>query len=318
MHIIVLVKQVPDTSEVKINRETNTLIRDGVPSIINPYDRYAIEEALRLREKHGGKVTAVTMGPPQAAEALKEAVSLGVDEVVLLSDRAFAGADTWATSYALSQGIRKIGEYDLVIAGKQAIDGDTAQVGPETADMLGIPFVAYIRKIEQVEGRKMVAERLMDEGYDVVEVSLPALITVVKEINEPRVPSLKGKMKAKGLKVAPWTAKDIGADEEKIGLKGSPTQVVRIFPPAPRGQRQPSPGAPGRRSIATFQVICTPRSISSRAASRKRAGFCATPRKRTSKCRCGPVERPVLPLSAMRRPRCSTSPSFTSTFDRWA
>ncbi|MBS1125120.1 MAG: electron transfer flavoprotein subunit beta [Nitrospirae bacterium] len=238
MNIIVLVKQVPDTSEVKINRETNTLIRDGVPSIINPYDRYAIEEALRLREKHGGKVTAVTMGPPQAVEALKETVSLGVDDVVLLSDRAFAGADTWATSYALSQGIRKIGEYDLVIAGKQAIDGDTAQVGPETADMLGIPFVAYIRKIEQIEGRKMIAERLMDEGYDVVETSLPALITVVKEINEPRVPSLKGKMKAKNLKVTAWTAKDIGADEEKIGLKGSPTQVVRIFPPAPRGQRE--------------------------------------------------------------------------------
>jgi len=238
MNIIVLVKQVPDTSEVKINRETNTLIRDGVPSIINPFDRYAIEEALRLREKHGGKVTAVTMGPPQAVEALKETVSLGVDDVVLLSDRAFAGADTWATSYALSQGIRKIGEYDLVIAGKQAIDGDTAQVGPETADMLGIPFVAYIRKIEQIEGRKMIAERLMDEGYDVVETSLPALITVVKEINEPRVPSLKGKMKAKNLKVTAWTAKDIGADEEKIGLKGSPTQVVRIFPPAPRGQRE--------------------------------------------------------------------------------
>jgi electron transfer flavoprotein alpha/beta subunit len=238
MNIIVLVKQVPDTSEVKINRETNTLIRDGVPSIINPYDRYAVEEALRLREKHGGKVTVVTMGPPQAAEVLKETVSLGVDDVVLLSDRAFAGADTWATSYALSQGIRKVGEYDLVIAGKQAIDGDTAQVGPETADMLGIPFVAYIRKIEQVEGRKMIAERLMDKGYDVVETSLPALITVVKEINEPRVPSLKGKMKAKNLKVTAWTAKDIGADEEKIGLKGSPTQVVRIFPPVPRGQRE--------------------------------------------------------------------------------
>jgi electron transfer flavoprotein alpha/beta subunit len=238
MNIIVLVKQVPDASEVKINRETNTLIRDGVPSIINPYDRYAIEEALRLREKHGGKVTAVTMGPPQAAEALKEAVSLGVDDVVLLSDRAFAGADTWATSYALSQGIRKIGNFDLVIAGKQAIDGDTAQVGPETADMLGIPFVAYIRKIEQVEGRKMVAERLMDEGYDVVETSLPALITVVKEINEPRVPSLKGKMKAKNLKVTAWTAADIGSDENKIGLRGSPTQVVRIFPPTPRGQRE--------------------------------------------------------------------------------
>jgi electron transfer flavoprotein alpha/beta subunit len=238
MNIIVLVKQVPDTSEVKINRETNTLIRDGVPSIINPFDMYAIEEALRLREKHGGKVTAITMGPPQAAEALKEAVSLGVDDVVLLSDRAFAGADTWATSYAISQGIKKIAEFDLIIAGKQAIDGDTAQVGPETADMLGIPFIAYIKKIEQIEGKKMLAERLMDEGYDVVETSLPALITVVKEINQPRVPSFKGKLKAKSLKVTSWNAKDIGADDSKCGLKGSPTKVVKIFPPIARGQRE--------------------------------------------------------------------------------
>ena len=238
MNIIVLVKQVPDTSEVKINRETNTLIRDGVPSIINPFDMYAIEEALRLREKHGGKVTAVTMGPPQAAEALKEAVAMGVDDVVLVSDRAFAGADTWATSYTLAMGIKKIGNFDLVIAGKQAIDGDTAQVGPETADMLGIPFVAYIRKVEKVEPGKMTLERMMDEGYDVVETSLPALITVVKEINQPRFPSLKGKMKAKSLKVATLSAKDIQADENMIGLKGSPTKVVRIFPPAPRGQRE--------------------------------------------------------------------------------
>jgi len=238
MNIIVLVKQVPDASEVKINRETNTLIRDGVPSIINPFDMYALEEALRLREQHGGKVTAVTMGPPQAAEALKEAVALGVDDVVLLSDRSFAGADTWATSYALSKGIKKIGNYDLVIAGKQAIDGDTAQVGPETADMLGIPFVAYIRKIEKVESNKMTAERMMDEGFDVVETSLPAVITVVKEINQPRLPSLKGKMKAKSLKVTAWSAQDIGADPNLCGLKGSPTKVVKIFPPTPRGQRE--------------------------------------------------------------------------------
>lgn len=238
MHIVVLIKQVPDTSEVRINRDTNTLIRDGVPSIVNPFDMYAIEEALRLREKHGGKVTAVTMGPPQAAEALKEAIALGVDDVVLLSDRIFAGADTWATSYTLSQGIKKLGNFDLVIAGKQAIDGDTAQVGPETAEMLGIPFVAYIRKIEQIDGKKMIAERLMDEGHDVVETSLPALITVVKEINQPRVPSLKGKMRAKNLKVTAWNAKDINADENKCGLKGSPTKVVKIFPPAPRGQRE--------------------------------------------------------------------------------
>lgn len=238
MNIIVLIKQVPDASEVKINRETNTLIRDGVPSIINPFDMYALEEALRLREQHGGKVTAVTMGPPQAAEALKEAVALGVDDIVLLSDRCFAGADTWATSYALSKGIKKIGNYDLVIAGKQAIDGDTAQVGPETADMLGIPFVAYIRKIEKVESNKMTAERMMDEGFDVVETSLPAVITVVKEINQPRLPSLKGKMKAKSIKVTAWSAQDIGADPDLCGLKGSPTKVVKIFPPTPRGQRE--------------------------------------------------------------------------------
>jgi electron transfer flavoprotein beta subunit len=238
MNIIVLIKQVPDTSEVKINRETNTLIRDGVPSIVNPFDMYAIEEALRLRERHGGKVTTVTMGPPQAAEALKETVAMGVDEAVLLSDRSFAGADTWATSYALSQGIKKIGAYDLVIAGKQAIDGDTAQVGPETADMLGIPFVAYIRKIEKIENNKMTVERMMDEGFDIVETSLPALITVAKEINEPRLPSLKGKMKAKSLKVPAWNAQEIGADPEFCGLKGSPTKVVKIFPPTPRGQRE--------------------------------------------------------------------------------
>jgi electron transfer flavoprotein alpha/beta subunit len=255
MNVIVLVKQVPDTSEVKINRDTNTLIRDGVPSIINPFDMFAIEEALRLREKHGGKVTAVTMGPPQAAEALKEAVSLGVDDVVLLSDRAFAGADTWATSYALSQGIRKIGTYDLIIAGKQAIDGDTAQVGPETADMLGIPFVAYIRKIETVEGNRMTAERLMDEGYDVVETSLPALITVVKEINQPRLPSLKGKMKAKSLAVSSWNAQDIGAEENKCGLKGSPTKVVKIFPPAPRGQREVLTGSVEEQASAVVRKL---------------------------------------------------------------
>ncbi len=238
MNIIVLIKQVPDTSEVKINRETNTLIRDGVPSIINPYDMYAIEEALRLKEKHGGKVVALSMGPPQAAEALKEAISLGVDDAVLLSDRAFAGSDTWATSYALSKGIKKIGAFDLVISGKQAIDGDTAQVGPETADVLGVPFVAFIKKIESFENNKLLAERMMDEGYDVVETSLPAVISVVKEINEPRLPSLKGKMKAKSFKVTVWTAKDINADENLCGLKGSPTKVVKIFPPTPRGQRE--------------------------------------------------------------------------------
>jgi electron transfer flavoprotein beta subunit len=238
MNIVVLVKQVPDTSEVKINRETNTLIRDGVPSIINPYDMYAIEEALRLREQLGGKITAVTMGPPQAAEALKEAVALGVDDVVLLSDRALP-APIPATSYTPRRVSRR----------SEFRPCDRRQTGhrwrhstgrAETADMLRIPFVAYIRKIEKVENGKMTAERMMDEGYDVVETSLPALITVVKEINQPRLPSLKGKMKAKSLKVTTLTAKDIDADENMIGLKGSPTKVVKIFPPTPAASVSPT------------------------------------------------------------------------------
>ena len=172
-----------------------------------------------------------------------------MDDVVLLSDRAFAGADTWATSYALSQGIKKIGDYDLIIAGKQAIDGDTAQVGPETADMLGIPFVAYIRKIEQVEGKKMVAERLMDEGYDVVETSLPALITVVKEINQPRLPSLKGKMKAKSLKVDELERQGHRRRREQVRPQGLPhkgRQDLSPRPPRPTGNPDREHGRTGR------------------------------------------------------------------------
>jgi len=238
MNIIVCIKQVPETQEVRLDPVTHTLKREGIAAIINPFDLYALEEGLRVKDAHGGTVTVITMGPPQAEAALREALGFGADAAVLLSDKAFAGADTWATALTLAKAVEKLGAADLIFCGKQAIDGDTAQVGPETADMLGIPFVAYIRKIEKVEGTSMVAERLMDEGYDVVETTLPCLITVVKEINDPRVPSLKGKMKAKGLQVKPWTAKDIGADESKIGLKGSPTQVVRIFPPAPRGQRE--------------------------------------------------------------------------------
>lgn len=238
MNIAVCVKQVPDTSEVKIDPETGTMKREGVPSTLNPFDGYAVEEALSLKEKHGGKVTALTMGPPQAAEVLKHVVAMGVDEVALLSDRAFAGADTWATSYTLGLGLVKTGPYDLVICGKQAIDGDTAQVGPGVAVNLGLPFVAYVRKIVEIADGKMKVERLIEDGYEVVEVSLPAVITVVKEINTPRMPSLKGKMKAKKLEIAPLDAAAIGAQPEKIGLSGSPTKVVKVFTPPPKGKRE--------------------------------------------------------------------------------
>ncbi len=238
MKIAVCVKQVPDTSEVKIDPETGIMKREGVPSTLNPFDGYAVEEAIRLKEKHGGSVTAITMGPPQAAEILRHAVAMGADEVLLLSDRAFAGADTWATSYTLGLGIGKSGPFDLVICGKQAIDGDTAQVGPGVAVNLGLPFVAYVRKIVATDGGKMKVERLIEDGYEVVEVSLPAVITVVKEINTPRMPSLKGKMKAKKLDIPSMDAAALGAMPENIGLAGSPTKVVKVFTPPPKGKRE--------------------------------------------------------------------------------
>lgn len=234
MDIVVCIKQVPDTTEVKINPETNTLIREGVPSIINPFDENAIEAALQLREKHGGKVTVITMGPPQAAEALRNAIAMGVDEVILISDRAFAGSDTWATSYTLAQTIKKINSYDLIICGKQAIDGDTAQVGPGIAEWLNIPQVTFAVKIE-ADGNKARVERLLEEVNEIVETPLPAVITVVKQINEPRLPSLKGMMKAKKTEIKPLTAQDIDADLKNIGLNGSPTQVIKIFTPPPKG-----------------------------------------------------------------------------------
>jgi electron transfer flavoprotein beta subunit len=238
MNIIVCIKQVPETTEVRINPETNTLIREGVKAIINPFDMYAIEEAIRLKEKTQGKVTVITMGPPQAEAALREAISLGADEGILVCDRAFAGSDTWATSYTLSGAIRKIGTYDLIICGKQASDGDTAQVGPGISAHLDIPQVTYVKKIEEIKDRSMRVERMMEEGFEIIETPLPALITVVKEINEPRLPSLKGMMRAKQAKITAWTQKELNLDAQGIGLCGSPTQVVKIFTPAPRAGGQ--------------------------------------------------------------------------------
>lgn len=243
MRIIVFIKQVPDTAEVRINPETGTLIREGVPSIINPYDMHAIEAALHIKEKTGGRITVVTMGPPQAGAALREAISMGVDDAVLLTDRAFAGSDTWATSYTLSKAAEKIGG-DIIFCGKQAIDGDTAQVGPETAEFLNIPHISYVRKIEEVTENSIKVQRLMEEGYDIVESTLPVLLTVVKELNEPRLPSLKGKLSAKKAEIKKWGPSDIQAEEENVGLKGSPTQVKNIFAPEPRADRKMLEGKP--------------------------------------------------------------------------
>ena len=237
MNIIVCIKQVPDAKDVRLDPKTNTLAREGVQSIMNPFDRHAVEEAVRLKEQHGGTVTVISMGPPQAEAVLRDAVACGADEAVLVSDRAFAGADTWATTYTLGKAIEKIGQYDLILCGKQAIDGDTAQVGPGLAKRLNIPYVSYVRKIIGSDNNILSLHRLMDDGYDEVEMPLPGLITVVKEINEPRVPSLKGKMKAKSLNIRNMTAEDIGADPDSIGLPGSTTQVVKVFAPEFRGER---------------------------------------------------------------------------------
>jgi electron transfer flavoprotein beta subunit len=242
--IVVCVKQVPDTTEVKINPETNTLIREGVASILNPFDMYAVEEAIRIKEKLGGTVTVISMGPPQVAEQLRETIGMGVDDAVLLSDRAFAGSDTLATSYALSKGIEKIGDVQLILCGKQAIDGDTAQVGPEIAEKLGMPHITYVKKVNEISETEMTAERMNEDGFERVQMTLPALITVVKEINEPRMPSLKGMMRAKKAEIKTWSAADIGADPAKSGLNGSPTWVKTIFVPEIKCQGEIFEGPP--------------------------------------------------------------------------
>ncbi|MDR0724224.1 MAG: electron transfer flavoprotein subunit beta/FixA family protein [Endomicrobium sp.] len=234
MNIIVCIKQVPDTENIQIDPQTGRLKREGVVSIINPYDEYAIEEGVQLKEKCGGKVTVITMGPLQAESALREAIARGADEAVLVSDKIFGGADTLATAYTLSKAIEAIGDYNIVICGKQAADGDTAQVGPEIAEMLNIPHIVCVKKIEVIDNNSLKVERMMEDGYDLIESSLPVLLTVVKEINNPRMPSLKGKMLAKKATIKKLDAASIGVDVKKVGLSGSPTQVVKTFNPPKR------------------------------------------------------------------------------------
>jgi electron transfer flavoprotein beta subunit len=234
MNIIVCIKQVPNTTNIQIDQETGRLKREGVESIINPFDEYAIEEGVRIKERIGGKVVAVTMGPAQAEVSLREAISKGADEAVLVSDRSFGGADTLATSYVLSLAIKSIGDYGIVLCGKQASDGDTAQVGPGIAEMLGIPHIAYVKKIESIDNKSMKVERMMEDGYDLIEAPVPALLTVVKEINTPRTASLKGKIAAKKAIIKTLDAAAISADTKKTGFSGSPTQVVKIFAPLQR------------------------------------------------------------------------------------
>jgi electron transfer flavoprotein beta subunit len=238
LDIIVCIKQVPDISEiakVKTDPKTGTIIREGVPSVVNPFDEYAVEEAVRVKERSEGdvNVTVITMGPPQADEALRKCLSMGADNAILLSDRAFAGGDTLATGYVLAMAIKKIGAYDMIFCGQQATDGDTAQVGPSIAENLHIPQITYINKLE-VQKKKVVAHREIEGGAEVIECRMPVLMTTVKGLNEPRIPKYKAITKALATEIVVWGAADMDLDMDRVGLSGSPTNVVKVFSPEPR------------------------------------------------------------------------------------
>ncbi len=228
MKIVVCIKQVPDTTEIKINPVTGTLIRDGVPSIINPDDKSGLEVALKLKDSYGANITVITMGPPQADAVLREAMAMGADRAILLTDRKFAGADTLATSSAISAALKKI-EWDLIIAGRQAIDGDTAQVGPQIAEFLDLPQISYVKDLEFDGKTLFTIKRETEEGYQLLQAEMPLLITVLSTANKPRYMSIGGIVDAVEREVTVWGASDIDADEKSLGLKGSPTKVYKAF-----------------------------------------------------------------------------------------
>ncbi len=243
MHIVVCIKQVPDSAQIRVHPVTNTIMRQGVPAIVNPYDLFSLEEALRLKDQFGGRVTVLCMGPPQAEEALRKCVSFGADDAVLVTDRAFAGADTLATSYALAAAIRKLNSeqrVDIVFTGKQTIDGDTAQVGPGIAKRLGLQLLTYVSRIVQtdLEAGTITVERRGEGGVQVLQTQLPCLITMLENTNEMRFASLPAMIHAAAYPVRKWNKDDAGIeDPTKIGLKGSPTVVSRVFGPTPRSEK---------------------------------------------------------------------------------
>ncbi len=236
MNIVVCVKQVPDTNEVKIDKEKGTLIREGVPSILNPDDANALEGALTLKDKNPEvKVTVITMGPPQAEVMLRECLAMGADDAILLSDRFFGGADTWATSNTIAAGIKKIGNFDIIFAGRQAIDGDTAQVGPQIAEKLNIPQVTYVENFK-INNDFLNVQRQLEDGYELIEVKTPVLLTAVKELNKPRYMSVDKIFEAYKKDIKIWKLEDLDLSLDEVGLKASPTKVFKSFTPAPKGQ----------------------------------------------------------------------------------
>ena len=255
MNIIVCIKQVPDSTQVKVDPKTGTLIRAGVPSILNPYDHYALEKALAIKAKTGAKVTVLSMGPAQAVAVLRLALALGADEGVLLSSRAFAGSDTWATSYALAMAVKKIGQFDMILCGQMAIDGDTAQTGPGIAFHLGIPQITFCESVDS-DGSRAVVKKLIEGGHQIMEADLPVLITMTMPVDyAPKYPSFMAAHKAQDKKVSTWTEVDVNADPHKLGLEGSPTRVSRIFPPAARQKGEMFSGSTEEMAAKFVEIL---------------------------------------------------------------
>jgi electron transfer flavoprotein beta subunit len=257
MRIVVCVKEVPDTTDVKMDPEHGTLIRDGVPSIINPFDAFALELGLQLKDKDPSiEVVTICMGPPHSEKSLRETVAMGSDSAILVTDRAFAGSDTWATSYTLASAIKAIGGADLILAGQQAIDGDTAQVGPGIAEFLEIPQAIFVGSIEIQTEKEIVAERLTETGRERVKLGLPALVSVIKLTKDPRLPSLRGMMKAKKAEIRHISANELDVEERNIGLSGSPTRVMKIFTPPKRTSGEIWEGDPLENGKRLAETLC--------------------------------------------------------------
>jgi electron transfer flavoprotein beta subunit len=256
MNILVCIKQVPGTTKVEVDEETGVLKRDGIECKMNPYDLYAIETALQIRQRTGGVITALTMGPPQAESIIREAYMMGVDQGFIISDRVFAGADVLATSYTISQGIKAIGEFDLIICGKQTTDGDTAQVGPAIAELLGIPHVTWVCAIDHVTDKKIVVQQDLSDSVEIAEMFYPCLITVEKDIMQPRLPSYRKKLETLNRPVKMITYKDLAdQDDNKYGLKGSPTRVEKVFPPESNTRRVLWEGSTDELADKCFDVL---------------------------------------------------------------
>ena len=256
MKILVCVKQVPNTNEVKINPKTGTLIRDGVESILNPDDGNALEAALQIKDQNEGTtVTVISMGPPQASDVLIECMAKGADDAILLSSRAFGGADTWATSNTIAGAIRKIKDYDIIFAGRQAIDGDTAQVGPQIAERLGIPQVTYVEEVIKCEEKKLTVKRQLEDGYEIIEIPTPCLLTAVKELNTPRYMSVGGIYEAYEKEITVWSEKDIPVEADAIGINASPTKVFRSFTPEPKGRGMMVEGTPKEAAVKVVEEL---------------------------------------------------------------